>query len=280
MPHFLKITTSALKEADPIYPHILRTIKKFQCDIWSHDKPILWLIKFAYRRCVCQGTSRVLFLWFGSENFWGGWIWGCREQSSGHERVQLNVNGHWGGVWSSERQSSSQQRFGQQLGPGRRLWTLHTCFSARPWLHGSAPHCHQPWAKHPPRRRESWAIQGVKWVEEWRQPPNIGLCPWGPTPASCPTWHLGLTFYCFFTWMGLSDLPAFSGWCMATPQAHFRRCRQVPATLLGRGPDVRSAHRGPCLWQPVRYWATAQGLQLSKSSQGSHESCLKSTLFV
>ena len=87
-------------------------------------------------------------------------------------------------------------------------------------------------------------------------------------------------FYCFFTWMGLSDLPAFSGWCMATPQAHFRRCRQVPATLLGRGPDVRSAHRGPCLWQPVRYWATAQGLQLSKSSQGSHESCLKSTLFV
>ena len=62
----------------------------------------------------------------------------------------------------------------------------------------------------------------------------------------------------------------FSGWCMAAPQAHFRRCRQVPATLLGTGPDVRSAYRGPCLWQPVRYWATAQGSQLSTSSQGSH----------
>lgn len=98
-----------------------------------------------------------------------------------------------------------------------------------------------------PQKKGELSYSGCEVGRGWRQPPDIGLCLWGPTPATCPTCHLGLTCYCFFTWMGLSDLPGFSGWCVATPQAHFSKCRQVPATLLGRGPDVRSAHRGPCL---------------------------------
>lgn len=62
-----------------------------------------------------------------------------------------------------------------------------------------------------PQKKGELTYSGREVGRGWRQPPDIGLCLWGPTPATCPACHLGLICYCFFAWMGLSDLPGSQG---------------------------------------------------------------------
>lgn len=185
------------------------------------------------------------------------------------------------GSWAQRGNTSGGRGIGNRWGLAGRLdstgmWLL----GPRLWLHGFAhsgppPHSRQLWNNTLERKAKLFRV--------WSRHRCAGasrhcLCPWGPTLATCPAWHLRYSYYPVLTPMGLLDLSQISEWWMTIPWGHFKRSRGVPAAPQGRGPDGKSIHSRHRLWWS--YWAQPKVYCFLRAVWGCARATLKSTLFM